>query len=87
MNKRKEKNKIELKDYIEYGLIVISILVAIVFGLQKQELVENTRQINQSTQIIQQNNYYNQLPIEIRVQIENIAEASGNVVTFAGDKK
>lgn len=86
MNKLEARNKIALKDYIGYGLAVVSICVAVVLGLQKQGLVEKNEQINQYTQVIQQNNYYNQLPTEIKIQIENIAEASGNVVTFTGIK-
>lgn len=79
MNKLGAKNKIALKDYITYGLATLSIFVNIV-------LAGKMVQINQSTQIIQQNNYYNQLPSEIRGQIDKIEETSGNVMTFTGIK-
>jgi len=70
--------KLTLKDYIAYGLTFGSIVVAIIFGLQKQKLVKNRQQINNVIQIIQQNNNYNELPNEIRQQIEKIAKATGD---------
>lgn len=78
-----KSSKFSVKNYIEYSFTIISILLAIIFGMQKQELVENKNQVNNYTKIIQQNNYYQQLPLEIREQIDNIAAATSDTLVMA----
>jgi hypothetical protein len=81
--------QISAKDYIGWGIGVLAIIVAIILGTRNQQLEKDKQQISNSAHIIQQyvtNNNYN-MPETIKIQFDNIARVSGDVLEVRNDSE
>ncbi len=71
-----------MKNGINWQLIVgiIGVLGMIYFGVRDQQKGVIIRDINQDISYIQNNNYYQTAPSDIKQKIESIQAVSGNTV-------
>ena len=77
-----QSQRITRRDFIAYAIGIVGIIIAVALGVKNRQLESTKQEVNNFTQIMQQHNYYDSLPEEIRIQINNIAEATGPQVTF-----
>lgn len=80
--KEKLAGKIKPRDYISYGIALLGIVAAMIYGAQNRKLQDNRQQIYNEAKTIQQyitNNNYN-FPPDIIEAVNVIATASGPVV-------
>lgn len=89
------QNKLRPRDYIGWGLFILSMIVTVVFAqknavvVQKNRGLENRQNIVRSS--VQNINQYNvtnnyNLPGPIKTEINNIAQATGSTVTLDGER-
>ena len=78
-----QSQRITRRDFIAYAIGIVGIIIAVVLGVKNKQLEGTKQEVNNFLQIMQQHNYYDSLPEEIRKQINNIAEATGSQVTFS----
>ena len=73
--------KITKKDYISWSIALLAIAVSIVLSIKNRQFKDNRQQVHNVAKTIQQNYYFNSLPLEFQRSIQLISSRTAPIDT------